>query len=65
MLISDGESSFAIFLYHNLAIIQQREDILAWFEDTREGRVGRPTVIVSDSLETVNIFRINGKGYLR
>ena len=62
MLISDGESSFAIFLYHNLAIIQQRKHIVAEFEDRREGRL--PTV-VSDSLETVNIFRINGKGYLR
>ena len=60
MLISDGESSFAIFLYHNLAIIQQREHILAGFEDGR----GRWTIVL-DSLETVNIFRINGKGYLR
>ena len=59
VLVTDGESSFAIFLYDNPAIIQEIVDARVGF-DAGEGR--RRTDVL-DSLGTVNVFRIDGKGY--
>ena len=58
VLITDGESSFTFFLYENPVIIQQTINVRVGFNAGE----GRRRTDVLDSLGTVNVFQIDGKG---
>lgn len=57
-LITNGESSFAIFLYDKPAIVQELTDA-AWFSSEE----GRRRTDVLYSLGYVNVFRTDGMAF--